>query len=128
MNGLVPFPGDEPLTGEFLGKAGEGTHNDAHAPEEAIRPLHDPKWKADQLTPDWVIERLMREATDHGSRTRQTSRVSALRTLAEVQGMMDKKEPGEEKSLVQRALEELPPEERRELIRRKLRDAGLLDG
>lgn len=124
MNGeLVPL-GEEreerAIGGEFLGKAGVGTPEDAHAPEESIVPLHDPRWKAEQLTPDWVIERLMREATDHGKRTRQSSRVAALKTLAEVQGMMDKRDPGEEKSMVQRAMEELPPEERRALIRKKL--------
>jgi len=120
MNRDLVIPG-EALSGEFLGNVGGGTHEHAHAPEDAIKPLHNPQWKPEDLTPEWVITRLMREATDHGSRTRQTSRVSALKTLAEIQGMLDKKEPGDDKSLVQRALEELPPEERRELIRAKLK-------
>lgn len=129
MSGELTTPGQrEPLEGEWLGRTGHGTHEDAHAPEEAIRPLHNPGWRADQLTPEWVIERLMREATDHGSRTRQSSRVAALKVLAEVQGLLDKREEGETKSLVQRAMEELSPEERRELIRKRLRDMGMLDG
>ena len=124
MSGELLPRGDEPLSGEFLGKAGVGTHNDAHASEDAIKPLHDPRWTEDQLSPEWVISRLMREATDHGSRTRQSSRVAALKVLADIQGLTDKKEPGEEKSLVQRALDELPKEERQDLIRQKLERLG----
>lgn len=128
MNGELMPRGEEPVTGEFLGKGGVGTPDDHHAPEESIKSLHDPRWKPEELTPEWVIVRLMREATDHGARTRQTSRVAALKVLAEIQGLTDKKEPGDQKSLVQRAMEELPPEERRELIRRRLKELGMLDG
>jgi len=91
---------------------------------ESVEPLLGKPSLADQLSPEWVVGRLMREATDFGTRSRQTARVSALKTLADVLGMTDKREPGEEKSAVQRALEELPPEERRDLIRQKLAKLG----
>lgn len=123
MNGELLPPG-QPLEGEFLPGNGFGQITDHHAPEKAVEPLLGKPTLADQLSPEWVIGRLMREATDFGTRSRQTARVSALKTLADVLGMTEKKEPGEEKSAVQRALEELPPEERRDLIRQKLEKLG----
>lgn len=112
------------LEGEFIPGGGAGSVQDAHAPEAAVEPLLGKPPSSTALDPEWIIGRLMREATDFGARSRQTARVSALKVLAEASGMLDKKEPGEEKSMVQRALEELPPEERQALIRQKLLKLG----
>lgn len=112
------------VEGEFIPGQGGGQVDDAHAPESAIAPLHEPRWKAEDLTPEWVIRRLMREATDHGTRSRQTGRIAALGMLAKIQGMLDEKPVDDSKSAVQRALEELTPEQRRALIIQRLRERG----
>jgi hypothetical protein len=112
------------VEGEFIPGTGGGTIQDAHAPESAVAPLHEPRYKADDLTPDWVISRLMREATDHGTRSRQTGRIAALGMLAKIQGMLDDKPEDDKKSAVQRALEDLTPEQRRALIVQRLRQQG----
>ncbi len=113
-----------PVEGEFIPAQGAGQIDDAHAPESAAAPLHDPRWKAEQLSPEWVIARAMREATDHGTRSRQSGRIAALTLLAKIQGMLDEKPPDDTKSAVQRALEELTPEQRRSLIIQRLRERG----
>lgn len=78
-------------TGEITpyNRQGPGTLEDEHAPErEALRTfgdLPDPKG----LSREWIVARLMKEATDHGTRTRQSARVTALKILAEVIGATD---------------------------------------
>lgn len=119
-----PKPPPRAIEGQFIPSSGSGQIGDAHAPESAIASLHEPRWKAEELTPEWVIRRLMREATDHGTRSRQTGRIAALGMLAKIQGMLDDKPADDTKTAVQRALEELTPEQRAALIAQRLRQLG----
>lgn len=66
----------------------------------------------------------MREATDYGSRTRQTSRVAALRTLAEVLGVVEEGLPNKGDSKLARAAA-LSKEDRLKMIREKALKLGL---
>lgn len=96
-----------------------------HAPEDAATKTSGAvPWSADDLTADWVVERLMREATDYGSRTRQTSRVAALRTLAEVLGVVEEGLPNKGDSKLARAAA-LSKEDRLKMIREKALKLGL---
>lgn len=97
-----------------------------HASEEPAQKLIGQEWTLDDLTPEWIIKRAMREATDYGSRTRQSSRVAALNLLAEITQIKAQGLPAPDN--LKRAME-LPPEERRRLIiekARQLAKAGLL--
>lgn len=115
------------ISGEFIpAQDGFGTINDAHAPESAARPLVGSGPSVDELNPEWVIARLMRESVDHGSRTRQSSRVAALGMLADILQLRTQGLPPQDN--LKRAME-LPPEERRRMIVEKAKQlvkAGLL--
>lgn len=128
LEGTVEPPsGGSAREGEFMGMGGPGTLEDAHASEEHATELLGRDASVDDLNPEWVLQRLMRESTDYGKRSRQTARVAALGMLAKTMGMLDGPEPGEAtKTPLQRALD-MPPEDRRRLILdrvRKLVDAG----
>lgn len=106
--------------GEWLGAAGPANLDSAHAPERVAQELLGKDPTIDELTPEWVISRLMREATDYGTRSRQTARVSALTVLAKASGLLDEEAPHrKEPDAVQRALD-MPPEERRRMITERI--------
>lgn len=119
LEGVVEPPG-KPAEGEFVGRVGFGTLEDPHAHEQNAVELLGRDATPEDLTPDWVLQRLMREATDYGKRSRQTARVAALGMLAKTMGMLDGPEPGaDDKTPLQRALD-MPPEERRRLIAQRV--------
>lgn len=96
-----------------------------HAPESAaLKTTGEKDWKIEDLTAEWVVKRLMRESTDYGSRTRQTSRVAALRTLAEILGVVDEGMPNKGGEALRKA-SELSKEERLALIREKVKKLGM---
>lgn len=87
-------------------------HTDEHAPD-------DMRGKADAVdvtavTPAWVIQRLYKEATDFGTRTRQSSRVKALELLGKNLSMFT--EVVEHRDPVREALKDLDPWERKQRI------------
>lgn len=86
----------------------------AHAPEDVagyqrVRPEDiDPE----KIDLDWIKRRLAAEAMDFGARTRQSARVSALKTLGEL--IAATKEPGRDNPF-----DKMDPFERRELLKRR---------
>lgn len=112
--------------GEYLQAKGPGNLDDAHAPETSATALLGKDPEMEELTPEWVITRLMREASDYGKRSRQTARVGALGMLAKMQGLMDEGGLGSQKETpLQRALA-MPKAERDAMIRKRLRELGML--
>jgi hypothetical protein len=132
LEGEVMPPGPDPgrpAEGEFLKAQGPGTLQDPHSPESNAVELLGRDADPDVLDARWVVTRLMREATDYGTRSRQTARVAALGMLAKATGLLDEGglDAGKETPL-QRALE-MPAEERRAMIRNRvlaLQKAGLI--
>jgi len=133
LEGTVePREDERAAAGEYLPGGGAGTLGDAHAPEREAVVLLGKDPQLEELDPEWIITRLMREATDYGTRSRQTARVASLTTLAKITGLL-----GEEDGLakhkdtrtpLQRAID-MPAEERRQMIVdrvRKLQAAGLI--
>jgi hypothetical protein len=84
------------VSGTFIehGSKGEGEIDDAHANESKAQPLYGDMPNPASLDRDWIVQRLMREATDFGTRTRQSARVAALKTLIEVVNDLDAKKIG----------------------------------
>lgn len=78
------------------------------------------------ITPQWVLQRLHKEATDFGTRTRQSSRVKALELLGKHLAMFT--EVVEVKDPVREALKDLDPWERKkrilEIASRMIEDPG----
>lgn len=104
--------------GEFIaaGSMGLGGLADPHTDESAADPL---RGKADavnveEMTTEWVLARLYKEATDFGARTRQSSRVKALELIGKHLAMFT--EVVEHKDPVREALKDLEPWERRKRI------------
>lgn len=104
--------------GEFIGAGsmGLGGLSDPHTDES---PANELRGKADavnveQITKEWVLARLLKEATDFGSRTRQSSRVKALELLGKSLSMFT--EVVEHKDPVLDALRQMEPWERRQRI------------
>lgn len=104
--------------GEFIaaGSMGLGGLADPHTDESAADPL---RGKADavnveEMTQEWVLARLYKEATDFGARTRQSSRVKALELIGKHLAMFT--EVVEHKDPVREALRDLDPWERKKRI------------
>lgn len=104
--------------GEYIaaGSMGMGGLADPHTDESAADPL---RGKADavnveEMTTEWVLARLYKEATDFGARTRQSSRVKALELIGKHLAMFT--EVVEHKDPVREALKDLEPWERRKRI------------
>jgi hypothetical protein len=133
LEGAVePREGDPPKEGEYIAAPGLGSLDDAHAPEREAGVLLGRDPKLEELTPEWIITRLMREATDYGTRSRQTARVSSLSTLARITGLLGEEDGlakhQDQRTPLQRAID-MPAEDRRQMIVervRKLHAAGLL--
>lgn len=114
------FPASSEPRVEVLPPQMAGDINSPHAPEDAAHPYLGRLPRVDELTPDWIIQRLMVEATDRGTRTRQSSRVKALEALAKITGLIDEgvpKEPDAEERAKQ-----LDPMVRRQLIAAKVKE------
>lgn len=104
--------------GEFIaaGSMGLGGLADPHTDESAADPL---RGKADavdvdEMTREWVLARLYKEATDFGARTRQSSRVKALELIGKHLAMFT--EVVEHKDPVREAMKDLDPWERKKRI------------
>jgi hypothetical protein len=112
--------------GEYLEAKGPGTLQDAHAPEMHALELLGKDPESSELTPEWVIKRLMRESTDYGTRSRQTARVAALGLLGKALGMFEGVPPEDPQDTpLGRALA-MPPEERKQKLLRGLVDTGMM--
>lgn len=89
-------PEDEAKTGDYIkaGSMGLGDLDDAHtdgrAPDE-LRGRLDGIDTAD-ITVDWVLRRLVAEANDFGTRTRQSGRLKALEMIGNHLSMFDRKD------------------------------------
>lgn len=111
-------PDPEPLDGKVHneGELGAGDLNSPHSDEYAAKDL---RGDADAVNLDgvderWVLKRLVKEATDFGARTRQSSRVVALKLIGEHFAMFTK--VIENRDPVREALKDLTPWERKERI------------
>lgn len=114
----LPAVQDESVEGEFIAAHSRGLgdlsseHTDDHAAEELRgKPSAIDTAAIDQT---WVLQRLVAEANDFGTRTRQSSRVKALELLGKHLAMFT--EVVEVKDPVREALAELDPWERRKRI------------
>ncbi len=99
-----------------------------HAKETATRPFVGALPNPADLNPDWVIARLMREACDHGTRSRQSGRVAALKLLGEYLDLGKVANPESEGDVMRKAMAALPPEQRQAKIAQlfaRLKQAGI---
>lgn len=114
----LPPPDDAAVSGEYIPYTpkGIGTIGDAHTDDGAADDLRgDPKQViVEDMTPAWVLQRLHKEATDMGARTRQSSRVKALELIGKHLAMFT--EVVEHRDPVREALKDLDPWERRKRI------------
>lgn len=119
MHSLPPSPSTAEMESAGHDAAALGDLSAPHAPEREQTRLLGGDPDPATLDAQWVLRRLMREATDVGTRTRQTSRVGALKLLGEYLGLWTgeagQTKPGD-------PIEALTPEERRariaELVKR----------
>lgn len=108
-------PSEEAKEGEYIRYAAptlgdlDSPHSDENAPEE----LRGKASEVDVAAIDeaWVLQRLVKEANDFGSRTRQSSRVKALELIGKSLAMFT--EVIETRDPVKEALRNLDPIERR---------------
>lgn len=113
-----PQPDPPPLEGEWIKNqsVGDGGLGDAHTDEIAATQLRGSADDIDiaSITQEWVLKRLVKEATDFGARTRQSSRVGALKLIGETFAMFAKVVQNEPP--VDAALRGMPPWQRRQRI------------
>ena len=120
MSGLtaLPAPDDEAKSGEYIaaGSQGLGDLSSEHTDERAAFEQRGRPDAVDVEAIDtrWVLQRLHKEATDFGARTRQSSRVKALELLGKHLAMFT--EVVEMKDPVRDALKDLDPWERKKRI------------
>lgn len=110
---------EEPREGIYRpAHMGLGTLDDSHTEEEAPEHLRGRPDDVDLsvVDKDWVLRRLVKEAGDYGTRTRQTARLKALELIGDHLGMFTKEE-GEDETEEQKRVQRLTPEERRAKIR-----------
>jgi hypothetical protein len=109
-------PPDGAREGEFLGAGvvGFGDVDSPHAHEDKTREFYGNLPQPEALTREWVLARLMREATDYGTRTRQTGRVAALKLLGDAMGMFAQAQEADSssKDTVREEFAAMPREER----------------
>lgn len=114
----APVDDDKPREGQWIPSGGfaSGTLDDPHSGERAAQDLRgDPaNVSVASVTQEWVLQRLVREATDFGTRSRQTARVASLKLigdhLAMFAGQIEQQDP------VREALKNLDPWERKARI------------
>lgn len=111
-------PSDEAKSGEYIqaGAQGLGGLSDEHSDERAAFELRGrpDAVNVEAMTQQWVLQRLHKEATDFGARTRQSSRVKALELIGKHLAMFT--EVVEHRDPVRDALKDLDPWERRKRI------------
>ena len=114
----LPAPDGDSVSGEYIpaGSQGLGAITDPHTDESAADDLRGKPETVDTeaITKEWVLQRLLKEATDFGTRTRQSSRVKALELLGKHLAMFT--EVVETKDPVRDALKDLDPWERKKRI------------
>lgn len=114
----LPPPDDEAKSGEYIaaGSQGLGGLSDEHSDERAAFEQRGRPDAVDveAMTQAWVLQRLHKEATDFGARTRQSSRVKALELIGKHLAMFT--EVVEHRDPVRDALKGLTPLERKERI------------
>lgn len=106
--------------GEFLPAGeGHGTIDDPHTTGIAAELAGRGRVKdvnLQDIDAAWVLARLVKEATDFGTRTRQSSRVKALELIGKSLGMFEF-EPGDDpETEAQKRIRALTPDARRERI------------
>lgn len=117
---MKQLPSPEGMEGDFIPRGeSASTVEDYHTTELAAE-LAGRGRVSDvvltEITTEWVLKRLVREATDFGTRTRQTGRIKALELIGEHLGMWDKVPEGDEDENTRR-VRELPRAERLSRIR-----------
>lgn len=101
--------------GEYIaaGAIGDGDLESPHAHEETVKPYFGKLPEPAELSREWVLARLMREATDYGTRTRQTGRVAALKLLGDAMNLFGTNEdPNAGKDPIRDEFANMPREER----------------
>lgn len=118
MSNLPALQTDEAKSGEYIqvGSQGLGGLSDEHSDERAAFEQRGRPDAVDveAMTQAWVLQRLHKEATDFGARTRQSSRVKALELIGKHLAMFT--EVVEHRDPVREALKGLTPLERKERI------------
>ena len=112
----IGHDGKDPLEGEYIaaGAIGDGDLESPHAHEDTVKPYYGKLPEPAELTREWVVARLMREATDYGTRTRQTGRVAALKLLGDAVNLFGtNEEQNGGKDSIREQFDAMPPEERR---------------
>lgn len=111
-------PPEDAREGEYIraGSIGLGTLETEHSDERAaVEQRGDPATvNVEEMTTAWVLQRLHKEATDFGARTRQSSRVKALELIGKHLAMFT--EVVEHRDPVREALKDLSPWERKKRI------------
>lgn len=113
-----PGMDSESKDGEYIKYAAPtlGDLDSPHSDEDAPEALRGKASEVDVEAIDeaWVLRRLVKEATDFGSRTRQSSRVKALELIGKSMAMFA--EVVEQRDPVREALKNLDPIERKTRI------------
>lgn len=123
--------GDESVSGTFIGAdEGVGSILDSHSGPRAADELRGRSDAIDlnKIDEAWVLRRLVAEATDFGTRTRQSGRLKALELIGKTMGMFDEA-PAENPADVDRQrARELPQAERLARMQKLLAQAGVSMG
>lgn len=116
--GVDDGAGESAKEGEYIRYAAPtlGDLDSPHSDEDAPEALRGKASEVDVEAIDeaWVLRRLVKEATDFGSRTRQSSRVKALELIGKSMAMFA--EVVEQRDPVREALKNLDPIERKTRI------------
>lgn len=124
----LPPPDKPALEGEHIpAEDMNGSLDDAHtteAPAAALRGKAD-DINLSEISIDWVLKRLVKEANDYGTRTRQTGRLKALELIGEHLGMWGETDGENEHDQARRKVKDMPAAERRERLLAQMAKAGL---
>lgn len=116
--GVDDGAGESAKEGEYIRYAAPtlGDLDSPHSDEDAPEQLRGKASEVDvsEITKEWVLQRLVKEANDFGSRTRQSSRVKALQLIGESLSMFV--EVVEHRDPVREALKGMDPIERKQRI------------
>lgn len=124
----LPPPASEAKSGEHIpAEDFQASLLDEHtteAPAAAMRGKAD-DINLSEISIDWVLKRLVKEANDYGTRTRQTGRLKALEMIGEHLGMWGEIDPEREGDQARRALKAMTVAERRDRLLAQMAKAGL---
>lgn len=105
-------------SGEYIaaGQMGSGGVNDPHSDEADADVLRGKPEAVDisAIDPNWVLQRLVKEANDFGARTRQSARIKALELIGQHFAMFTRVVKNEDP--LDGAFDNMPPWERRKKI------------